>query len=111
MRIQIALLLAVAVAIPAAARDPAQRAEFVRQHPCPVTGSAKPHHSCPGWVVDHVVPLCAGGLDAPENMQWQELAESKEKDKEEWRTCRWLRKQAVPLPNKAQISPALQPQT
>lgn len=77
------------------ARDPAQRAMFVRQHPCPVTGSAKHYHSCPGWVVDHVVPLCAGGADAPGNMQWQELAPSKVKDKEEWRTCRELKKQAV----------------
>lgn len=79
----------------AIAREPAQRAEFIRQNPCPVTGSAKPHHSCPGWVVDHVVPLCAGGQDAPVNMQWQELAASKVKDKEEWHTCRLLKKQAV----------------
>jgi hypothetical protein len=28
-------------------------------------------------------------------MQWQELAESKVKDKEEWRLCRKLKKQAV----------------
>lgn len=76
------------------AREPAQRAEFVRDNPCPVTGSAKPHHSCPGWVVDHIIPLCAGGADTPGNMQWQGMAASKEKDKEEWRTCRMLKKQA-----------------
>lgn len=77
------------------ARESAQRADFIRHHPCPETGSTKPHHSCPGWVVDHIIPLCAGGLDAPSNMQWQELAASKVKDKEEWRTCRQLKKRAV----------------
>ena len=24
----------------------------------------------PGWAVDHVKPLCAGGEDKPANMQW-----------------------------------------
>lgn len=96
MRLRLVILFVVwAVAFSALAREPAQRADFVRQNPCPVTGSAKPHHSCPGWVVDHIIPLCAGGADAPNNMQWQELAPSKEKDKEEWRTCRMLKKQAV----------------
>lgn len=77
----------------AEARDRAQRTEFVREHPCPVTG--KTRGSCPGWVVDHIVPLCAGGADAPSNMQWQELKVSKEKDKEEWRTCRGIKKPDV----------------
>ena len=26
----------------------------------------------PGYVIDHIIPLCAGGLDAPSNMQWME---------------------------------------
>jgi hypothetical protein len=59
-------------------------------YPCPETGVTR--GSCPGYVVDHIVPLCAGGEDAPENMQWQELAASKVKDKEEWHTCRLLKK-------------------
>jgi hypothetical protein len=32
-------------------------------------------------VVDHVVPLKRGGLDAPNNMQWQTIAEAKAKDR------------------------------
>ena len=39
--------------------------------------------ACPGYVVDHVVPLKRGGADAPENMQWQTTAEAKAKDKVE----------------------------
>lgn len=87
----VALLFACALGV-AEARDPAQRAEFVRHHPCPETAASKPHQSCFGYVVDHIVPLCAGGADAPSNMQWQELAASKVKDKEEWRLCRILKK-------------------
>jgi hypothetical protein len=34
-----------------------------------------------GYVIDHVVPLKRGGLDAPDNMQWQSREESKVKDK------------------------------
>lgn len=45
----------------------------------------------PGYVVDHVVPLCAGGADAPENMQWQTIEEAKAKDRLERQLCRSLR--------------------
>lgn len=86
MRILLALLLVFAAVLPAAARDRAQRAAFVREHPCPATSQMR--GACPGWVVDHIVPLCAGGEDAPSNMQWQELKASREKDRDEWRTCR-----------------------
>lgn len=72
------------------ARDRIKRTEFVREHPCPSTG--KTHGACPGWVVDHVIPLCAGGADDPNNMQWQEKKESLEKDKDERRECRELRR-------------------
>ena len=67
-------------------RDPHQRAAFVKQHPCPATG--KTRGACPGYVVDHVKPLCAGGLDRPSNMQWQTTAESKNKDRLEREQCR-----------------------
>jgi hypothetical protein len=79
---------AVFVALPATAaeRRSAERAAFVRENPCPSTGERKGR--CPGWVVDHVVPLCAGGADAPANMQWQTLQESRRKDVEERRLCR-----------------------
>lgn len=64
----------------------AARAEFKRSHPCPVTG--QPRGPCPGYVIDHVHPLCAGGPDRPANMQWQTVREAKVKDREERRMCR-----------------------
>lgn len=65
---------------------------FMREHHCPSTGNSKGR--CPGWIVDHVVPLCAGGADDPSNMQWQTVADAKAKDKQEWAQCRRLRKAA-----------------
>jgi hypothetical protein len=41
----------------------------------------------PGYVVDHVVPLCAGGADAPSNMQWQTVEDAKVKDRQERAQC------------------------
>jgi hypothetical protein len=35
----------------------------------------------PGFVVDHIVPLCKGGPDITTNMQWQTIADAKAKDK------------------------------
>ena len=52
---------------------------FMKSHPCPSTG--KSSGSCPGYVVDHVVPLKRGGADNPGNMQWQTQQEAKTKDK------------------------------
>ena len=69
----------------AADRDPAQVREFRKTHPCPVTNKTK--GACPGWVVDHVVPLCFGGPDTPKNMQWQQSAQSFTKDAFERQAC------------------------
>ncbi|WP_153110101.1 HNH endonuclease signature motif containing protein [Propionivibrio limicola] len=87
--ITIALLTTLATLASATERSSSQRAAFVRENHCPATG--KPRGPCPGHVVDHVVPLCAGGDDAPSNMQWQTVEDAKQKDKDEWRTCRVLR--------------------
>ncbi len=90
-----ALLLAVAVFAVTAQSDAkihrshAARQAFVRSHPCPSTG--KPRLPCRGYIIDHVIPLCAGGADAPTNMQWQTKADAAAKDKIEWRQCRALR--------------------
>lgn len=95
IRIAVALLLAL-IAINADARSSAEVRSFKRENPCPATG--KTRGACPGHVVDHIDPLCAGGADSVENMQWQTKEEALEKDKEEWRLCRELRKQRAVEP-------------
>jgi hypothetical protein len=40
-----------------------------------------------GWVVDHVLPLCACGADSTWNMQWQTVEDAKIKDKWERKQC------------------------
>lgn len=74
-------------------RSQSAKREFAQTHPCPSTGERKP--SCPGYVLDHVVPLCAGGEDAPFNLQWQEREESLVKDREERRLCARLRRERL----------------
>ena len=49
--------------------------EFQLEHPCPSTG--KRYGACPGYVKDHVDPLCNGGPDAVANMQWQTIDDAK----------------------------------
>jgi hypothetical protein len=60
-------------------RSAAARRAFKRQHPCPSTGRST--GACPGYVIDHVVPLKRGGPDTPNNMQWEATAEAKAKDR------------------------------
>jgi hypothetical protein len=53
-------------------RSGTARRAFMREHPCPATGS-----------IDHVNPLECGGPDVPANMQWQTKEEAKAKDRGE----------------------------
>ena len=93
--VAIAMALAATVAVDAKTqRSAAAKNEFKRQNPCPATG--RPTGKCPGYVIDHVQPLCAGGPDAPSNMQWQTLPDSKVKDAEERRQCRALKRAPSP---------------
>lgn len=41
--------------------------DFKHIHPCPVDNKTG---ACPGWAIDHVIPLACGGCDAVYNMQW-----------------------------------------
>lgn len=70
------------------ARSPQQRAAFVKQNPCPANQQTR--GSCPGYIVDHIIPLDCGGPDHPSNMQWQTIPDAREKDKIERRgpTCK-----------------------
>jgi hypothetical protein len=85
-------VLAATFALPAgsAKRDSKARAEFKRAHPCPATGQAR--GACPGYVVDHIRPICAGGPDTPANVQWQTVAEAKAKDQLERQECNAYRR-------------------
>jgi hypothetical protein len=86
-----AIALAVSATAIGTERDRHQRAAFVKMHPCPANG--KTRGACPGYVVDHIKPLCAGGRDHPSNMQWQTVAEAKKKDRLEAEECRAYRRQ------------------
>jgi hypothetical protein len=50
--------------------------------------------ACPGYVVDHIRPLCAGGLDRVSNMQWQTIVEGKKKDRLEVAECGSLKRKS-----------------
>lgn len=89
-----ALLFALlaALPVPSDARIERNRSEvraFRAESHCPATGLTR--GACPGYVVDHVKPLCAGGIDHPSNMQWQTIGDAKAKDREERRVCRFPR--------------------
>jgi hypothetical protein len=84
----VALLLGLVVAAGAdhKFRRTATVRDFRAAHPCPST--AKTTGPCPGWVVDHKYPLCAGGPDEVENMQWEPYGQSLVKDRIERELCR-----------------------
>lgn len=65
---------------------------FRADHPCPATG--KTRGACPGWHVDHIVALCAGGPDKPANMQWITREDHRFKTLVDVRECRKLRRLA-----------------
>lgn len=50
------------------ARSAAVLRAFRDAHPCPATGQTR--GACPGWNIDHVIPLAVGGCDAVSNLQW-----------------------------------------
>lgn len=62
---------------------------FKYHNPCPSTD--KRQGACPGWEVDHIKPLCLGGEDKPDNMQWLTVAQHRAKTRQDLRTCRMHR--------------------
>ena len=53
--------------------------------PADVTyGGLRPRY---GFQRDHVIPLCLGGPDARENVQYQPWPEARAKDRLEWSVC------------------------
>ena len=49
-------------------RSPQVLAAFRNAYPCPATKQST--GACPGWAIDHVIPLACGGADAVYNLQW-----------------------------------------
>jgi 5-methylcytosine-specific restriction endonuclease McrA len=99
MPLRLAYSLAIALALclcgvaPTEARSRAVVAEFKRLQPCPSTGKAT--GACPGWQVDHVLALCAGGRDEVRNLQWLRVEEHRIKTRSDVLACR--RKMPPPL--------------
>jgi hypothetical protein len=75
-------------------RDYRQRRAFIENHPCPVTGSTNYREPCPGWHVDHVIPLACCGTDDPSNMKWTPAEENLRKGAR----CPWDQPRAVASP-------------
>ncbi len=67
-------------------RDKAQVRAFRNEQPCPATGLKR--GACPGWHVDHIIALCAGGEDHPRNMQWITKEDHRFKTLVDVRECR-----------------------
>ena len=67
-------------------RSSKAKAEFQRSHPCPRNGATRGR--CPGYDIEHIDPLCAGGPDVPGNMQWLTLEEHREKTRKDVFRCR-----------------------
>ena len=90
------VLLSLLLALPAAAeRIPRSAAEvlaFKRHNLRPATGQRR--GACPGYAVDHVVPLGVGGQDLSENMQWIKNRDHRIKTLVDVRECQKLRRMA-----------------
>ena len=76
-------------ALAGATRSQQAKAEFKRMVPCPMNGNTK--GSCPGYEIDHIKPLCAGGSDTADNLQWLTVTSHRRKTKEDIKICRAMR--------------------
>ena len=69
---------------------------FRLENPCPATGESR--GECKGYVIDRIIPIACGGAEEPSNMQWQTIAQAREKDRWEKIGCRPGRKLHLPTP-------------
>lgn len=84
------MLAAILLANTAQARTPRSHAvlqKFVQHQACPGTGLHR--LPCPGYQIDHKVPLKCHGDDAPHNLQWLTTQAHKDKTRREARHCIW----------------------
>lgn len=84
------ILLLVSAADASPQRSAAEVLAFKRANPCPSTQLRR--GACPGFEVDHANPLCAGGADTRDNMQWLTIKEHRMKTRSDVRMCRLHRK-------------------
>lgn len=85
-------LLLLALPAQSIARDRKEVRAFRAEHACPATGRTL--GTCPGYHVDHIQPLCAGGADHRSNMQWIRVDDHRFKTLVDVRECRKARKGA-----------------
>lgn len=67
-------------------RSAAEITAFKRENACPATGLSR--GVCPGHQIDHADPICAGGSDTRDNMQWLTTEEHRMKTRSDVRMCR-----------------------
>lgn len=94
-RLLVALLCACHVGAAIAgdiARSRAEVRAFRSENACPATGRIK--GACPGFQVDHIKALCAGGSDIRDNMHWLSTQDHKFKTFIDVRECRKFRRLA-----------------
>ena len=63
--------------------------DFKRLNPCPVTGATR--GACPGYEIDHIEPLCAGGADRLDNLQWLSHDDHRAKTRIDVMRCRRMK--------------------
>ena len=69
-------------------RSMAVTSAFQKIHPCPSTGLKT--GNCPGWSINHTIPLACGGCDSVSNMDW--MPNEIKSCSEPWCRDRWERK-------------------
>jgi hypothetical protein len=105
LAVALSLLLAFPVMAQPVQRSKAEVRAFRAENPCPAT--SRRSGACPGWAVDHIRPLCAGGEDKGSNMQWIEATDHRFKTLVDTRECRKLSRLArTPAGERQTVQPA-----